>query len=1128
VTPTADTRQVRLGLVFNGGVSLAVWMGGVTQEIDAARRAEGSGTSHLYGRLNAILRQKVRVDIVAGASAGGINGALLAAAIAAGKPVPNLRETWITLGDLSSLVRAPARADPPSLLQGDAIVLKAVRDELDDLLGAGADPRLPQRQPLYLYVTATNIYGRRITYTDSTGREFAERDSRHVFSFESRPSVGGPGTARSAPPPSRLPPPPTDEKVAWPMRAAGPTAFQDADVTTRLAAAARASSSFPGAFEAAGPLGPDGEWFIDGGVLDNQPFVPVLDRIAVLPADGLPVKRVVGYIVPYVTEPAPKPAAGTAPAKLEQPSALKTVAAGFTLPRALPKLVSLDRVTADDQAQRAAADHRRLIQSLLVGSDAQLKAPADELFTFYRRTRWQATGTTFKRWAAGDFVPGDGVVGQYPAIAVADLAAPGTATWPSEPRPETPWIAPAPAPAWPAGEPEWRWGLSPAERVATWALLVLRDRIASHAEADDAPPGSAARQALADARRCASELVWHIRTLKGRLSESFAVSAEKDLFDRAQWAYSHTEPLWLQQRFEALDALLDTARDAIAGPVPMPGIQTLLYIEVISNAVKIDEEGPPFPFDFIFMSAGIANSLEHEFTTPEEKLAGMKLGHFGGFVKRSWRANDWLWGRLDGVEHVLRATVDREQLATLAGPDRADDAGAEDLAMFAFETVGGDGRPRPSPALSDVWARNVKRSGLTGLGPSQPDQFKEALKRAISDDPKRDAALDLCRAGLAARIELEILRDELPVVATEAEADLKNGAARAAAGGLWAHTLRKRQSPDGSLGETELVPLFRRMQIGAEPLSDEMLSKAGLDVAGQTTAVTAAALVGARGGLPMLIRGGLKALRAGTLVLSYLVRLLARSPAAGISATGVLCLLAYIATQANGGLLGTLATGLVMLAVVMVAVVLVVVTGILGEQRATLVRVLGFVAVAGVPGVLGTLAFVDVHDARKWAMQRSGEVPTTIAGGIALATAAAALVAAGLYVTRRATPIRWANWLVNGYRILFTVGVLVAGVGVLIERYGSACAAKQGEGCDGIDWRSLADERAGTWLVVLLLVTLLFVALFVETAAGIRTRRARREAREAKAETEAEAAMAEAKSKAKADGERATAATGAG
>ena len=33
--------EVRIALVLNGGVSLAVWMGGVTHELDLIRRASG-------------------------------------------------------------------------------------------------------------------------------------------------------------------------------------------------------------------------------------------------------------------------------------------------------------------------------------------------------------------------------------------------------------------------------------------------------------------------------------------------------------------------------------------------------------------------------------------------------------------------------------------------------------------------------------------------------------------------------------------------------------------------------------------------------------------------------------------------------------------------------------------------------------------------------------------------------------------------------------------------------------------------------------------------------------------------------------------------------------------------------
>src|SRR5438132_11539578 len=92
----------------------------------------------------------------------------------------------------------------------------------------------------------------------------------------------------------------------------------DSDAPELLAKAARSSSSFPVAFEAHHAQVEDADglahehWLVDGGILDNQPFNPVLDRIAVLPAE-CPVKRVVMYVVTNVTEvdgnTPPRPAA---------------------------------------------------------------------------------------------------------------------------------------------------------------------------------------------------------------------------------------------------------------------------------------------------------------------------------------------------------------------------------------------------------------------------------------------------------------------------------------------------------------------------------------------------------------------------------------------------------------------------------------------------------------------------------------------------------------------------------------------------------------------------------------------------------------------------------------------------
>ncbi len=97
--------EMRVALVMNGGVSLAVWMGGVTHELDLLRRAsfaqpgeEGTGSDK---RVFAIWKQiaeeantRVLIDIVSGTSAGGLNGMLLATALGRGTALPPLRAVW--------------------------------------------------------------------------------------------------------------------------------------------------------------------------------------------------------------------------------------------------------------------------------------------------------------------------------------------------------------------------------------------------------------------------------------------------------------------------------------------------------------------------------------------------------------------------------------------------------------------------------------------------------------------------------------------------------------------------------------------------------------------------------------------------------------------------------------------------------------------------------------------------------------------------------------------------------------------------------------------------------------------------------------------------------------------------
>src|SRR3954469_12842617 len=133
-------KELRIALVCFGGVSLAVYMHGITKEILKLARASSAvhGITDRNKRLAAtffdlrdpddpeydtesiyfdLLRDigrtielRVIVDIVAGASAGGINGAMLARAISHDLPMHALRDLWLNNADVDQLLAPEARA----------------------------------------------------------------------------------------------------------------------------------------------------------------------------------------------------------------------------------------------------------------------------------------------------------------------------------------------------------------------------------------------------------------------------------------------------------------------------------------------------------------------------------------------------------------------------------------------------------------------------------------------------------------------------------------------------------------------------------------------------------------------------------------------------------------------------------------------------------------------------------------------------------------------------------------------------------------------------------------------------------------------------------------------------------
>ena len=159
---TSETVEVRLALVCYGGVSLAIYMSGVTREIQelvtgsAARGARGGvdpgGTAAVYARLVERIEQRaagrgdpqrvrIGVDVVAGTSAGGINGICLTRALDGDYSQEAIRDFWITEGDFGKLLD-PAVRTLLTAVRGEARDLEGIAEPLDKLLG----PQPPRRR----------------------------------------------------------------------------------------------------------------------------------------------------------------------------------------------------------------------------------------------------------------------------------------------------------------------------------------------------------------------------------------------------------------------------------------------------------------------------------------------------------------------------------------------------------------------------------------------------------------------------------------------------------------------------------------------------------------------------------------------------------------------------------------------------------------------------------------------------------------------------------------------------------------------------------------------------------------------------------------------------------------------
>jgi hypothetical protein len=547
----------------------------------------------------------------------------------------------------------------------------------------------------------------------------------------------------------------------------GSDGFAGPEATDRLSRAARASASFPVAFqptffraaEAAGDAGPGTEgpgmaaisdmgdqsrWVIDGGVLDNEPFGPVLDEVSRRPIDA-DVDRVVAYVVPEGG------LVSTTPDEFDHKQGMigPTMAA-LSLPREVNLANQLDRLRQMERDARARRDDdRELFDRAAAGN---LDGAVDELFDQYRTWRLAAAV-----WEARTVGADTREATVQMLSAPAELADPGAAAIHE-------WL---PGPDDLGLGDRWRWGPSAAERVLRLAMSLARGAARDHP--DD--------RELSRALVALSAAVWEVQAQRIEAHEALRRRiGGADLGDREVLAAldAHYASPDAREREAAILRTLRFGLEHAAGDAEKFAAAAL-KVEVVRRAAAGTDPYTPTPrFRFYRFGANCGSPLVAGGEPPDNKLLGLRVGHFGGFLDRSWRAYDWTWGRLDGATQLIGMLTTPRALEARFGDGPAGDLGdaAANSALAALRQNGWDDAEalrRLRVALVERFHRAILAEELPtiveAMGPAAPpgngddvarfDAIVQAIPRVTVDDLRaseggRETTARLVADGLVA------------------------------------------------------------------------------------------------------------------------------------------------------------------------------------------------------------------------------------------------------------------------------------------------------------------------------------------------------------------------------------------
>ncbi|HEY0626032.1 MAG TPA: patatin-like protein [Allosphingosinicella sp.] len=750
-------KELRLALVCYGGISLAVYMHGITKEIWRVARASQafhgggdgeSGTEGVYRRLlqtisdEGELNLRIFVDILAGASAGGINAIFLAEAISTGQSLDPLTDLWLRTADVDSLIDpevsrfsrvAKAAAVPVAWLYSarhsnsvDQTVEPEHRSEIRtklanfvrarwfdppfggarftnllldafDAMAAGptGEPLLPDYQPLDLFVTVTDFHGHPQRLRLNSPKEVAETEHRLTLAFR---DPGGEARRLGAAP--------------------------------ELAFAARATASFPGAFppfrvkemdevlEARQREWPERERFlkralprhfaigeaenavlIDGSVLANAPFRPAIDALHSRPARREVDRRFV-YIDP---KPGVRSVRLNSGGESETPGFFSTLFGALSdIPREQP---IRDNLEAIEKRSARIRRLRRILDAMRPEVETAIERTFGTTFLLSRPTPdrlagWRAKAQNVAAKNAGYAYAAYGhlklsAVVEDMARRIYNLSGKGQ-------RPRREMI-----------------------RQALWAHVRAKG-----INADEAMTSAGAKPEVIDFFRCfdISFRTRRLRFVARRIGEIDEGSeASREAFDRARQAIyeligryrAASEPEALPEGvLETLKDVESEAEPAIAAFSAMLDLKAIdaesdkHFAEILNLFPKPERRALilaylGFPFYDIATLPLLQGEGLDEFDpvkvdriSPDDATAireggaaatlkGIQFNSFGAFFSRAYRENDYLWGRLHGADRLIDITV-----STLPEGKHLPPGTVASLKRDAFRAILAEERPR--------------------------------------------------------------------------------------------------------------------------------------------------------------------------------------------------------------------------------------------------------------------------------------------------------------------------------------------------------------------------------------------------------------------------------------------------